>query len=79
MRPFKTNYSFHEFIVVFWIFVFCISMYTVLQQENIQAVYSWQFMQSLHLWTEVLGATANRPHLQPLLYPLVQVTSVINL
>jgi len=47
--------------------------YVIFQQESIQAVYNWQFVQSLHLWTEVLGATANRPHLQPLLYPLVQV------
>jgi hypothetical protein len=51
-------------------------MYVIFQQETIQAVYNWQFVQSLHLWTEVLGVTAHRPHLQPMLYPLVQVTSL---
>ncbi|XP_068085112.1 nucleolar complex protein 2 isoform X3 [Anabrus simplex] len=42
-------------------------------KETLQSVYNWQFVQSLHLWSDVLGATANKPQLEPLIYPVVQV------
>ncbi|XP_047515368.1 nucleolar complex protein 2 homolog [Pieris napi] len=48
--------------------------------ENRQAVYNWQFINSLHLWADLIGATSNKPQLQSLLYPLVMViTNTIKL
>lgn len=46
---------------------------TLHKKENIQSVYNWQFINSLHLWVALLSATCNKPQLQPLIYPLVQV------
>lgn len=50
------------------------------KKENIQAVYNWQFVNSLHLWAELLTLTRNRPQLQSLVYPLVMIiTNTIKL
>lgn len=63
----------HVFLYVRQLAIHLRTAVTLCKKENIQAVYNWQFVQSLHLWTEVLEVTAHRPHLQPLLYPLVQI------
>ncbi|CAK1550076.1 unnamed protein product [Leptosia nina] len=48
--------------------------------ENRQAVYNWQFINSLHLWADLIAATSNKAQLQPLLYPLVMIiTNTIKL
>ncbi|KAH8269360.1 hypothetical protein KR018_007474 [Drosophila ironensis] len=50
------------------------------KKDSFQAVYNWQFINSLRLWSDLLGATANKPQLQPLVYPLVTIaTGVIRL
>lgn len=51
-------------------------------QEGFQAVYNWQFVHSLDFWSLVLSAACDKSSvaakgpspLQPLIYPLVQVT-----
>lgn len=43
------------------------------KKENIQTVYNWQFINSLKLWGNVLTITHDKPQLQPLVYPFVQV------
>lgn len=43
------------------------------KKENIQAVYNWQFINSLKLWGSLFAVTCNKPQLQPLVYPFVQV------
>ncbi|ALC40108.1 CG9246 [Drosophila busckii] len=50
------------------------------KKDSFQAVYNWQYVNSLRLWTDLLGATANKPQLQPLIYPLVTIsTGVVRL
>lgn len=50
------------------------------KKDSFQAVYNWQFINSLRLWGDLLGASANKPQLQPLVYPLVTIaTGVIRL
>lgn len=43
------------------------------KKDSLQAVYNWQFINSIRLWTELLGSTANKPQLEPLVYPLVSI------
>ena len=42
-------------------------------QETCQAVYSWQYIHSLHLWGKLLGIMYPNETLEPLIYPLTQV------
>lgn len=50
------------------------------KKDSFQAVYNWQFINSLRLWADLLGASANKPQLEPLIYPLVTIaTGVIRL
>ena len=53
-------------------------------QEGFQAVYNWQYIHSLDFWSLVLssaceknddnGSKSEPSALQPLIYPLVQIT-----
>ncbi|KAH8357329.1 hypothetical protein KR200_001363, partial [Drosophila serrata] len=45
------------------------------KKDSFQAVYNWQFINSVRLWADLLGASANKPQLQPLVYPLVTIAS----
>ncbi|KAM8717192.1 hypothetical protein ACLKA7_003975 [Drosophila subpalustris] len=45
------------------------------KKDSFQAVYNWQYINSLRLWADLLGASANKPQLQPLVYPLVTITT----
>lgn len=50
------------------------------KKENIQAVYNWQFVNSLHLWAELLALTKSKSQMQSLIYPLVMlITNTIKL
>lgn len=42
-------------------------------QENFQAVYNWQYINSLRFWTELIIKSKVKSMLRSLLYPLVQV------
>ena len=46
----------------------------VFEQETIRAVYNWQFMHSLGLWSRLVSQLHHNETLQPLVYPLVEVT-----
>ncbi|EFN81445.1 Nucleolar complex protein 2-like protein [Harpegnathos saltator] len=42
-------------------------------RENFQAVYNWQYINSLRFWTELITKTKKQSMLRSLLYPLVQI------
>jgi nucleolar complex protein 2 len=47
------------------------------KKEAYQAVYNWQYIHSLVLWSKLISLLANsnkdpNNHLQPLIYPLIQ-------
>ncbi|XP_049858118.1 nucleolar complex protein 2 homolog isoform X4 [Schistocerca gregaria] len=65
---------YHVFLYIRQLAIHLRNAITVQKKENRQAVCNWQFMQSIHLWTDLLGASVNKPQLQQLVYPLVQVS-----
>ncbi|XP_025160764.1 LOW QUALITY PROTEIN: nucleolar complex protein 2 homolog [Harpegnathos saltator] len=46
---------------------------TLKKKENFQAVYNWQYINSLRFWTELITKTKKQSMLRSLLYPLVQI------
>uniref|UniRef100_A0A1A9WKS9 Uncharacterized protein n=1 Tax=Glossina brevipalpis TaxID=37001 RepID=A0A1A9WKS9_9MUSC len=44
------------------------------KKDSYQSVYNWQYVNSLQLWADLLATTADKPQLQPLIYPLVTIT-----
>lgn len=75
------NVSYHHvFLYIRQLAIHLRNAIIVQKVENRQAVYNWQFVNSLHLWAELLGATSNKPTLVPLIYPLVMIiTNTIKL
>lgn len=47
-------------------------------QENFQAIYNWQYINSLRFWTELITISKDKSILRSLLYPLVQVSINLN-
>ncbi|KAL0894936.1 hypothetical protein ABMA27_013433 [Loxostege sticticalis] len=70
----------HVFLYIRQLAIHLRNAIVVQKIENRQAVYNWQFINSLHLWADLLASTSNKPQLQPLIYPLVMViTNTIKL
>lgn len=44
------------------------------KKDSFQACYNWQYVNSLRLWSDLLGSTSDKPQLQLLVYPLVTIT-----
>lgn len=65
----------HVFLYIRQLAIHLRNAIVVNKVENRQAVYNWQFVNSLHLWADLLGSASNKPQLQPLIYPLVMVVT----
>lgn len=46
---------------------------TLKNKKNLQAVYNWQYINSLRFWTELMTKSKDKSMLRSLLYPLVQI------
>ncbi|KAJ8941623.1 hypothetical protein NQ318_000329 [Aromia moschata] len=63
----------HVFLYIRQLAIHLRNAITVNKKENVQAVYNWQFVNSLKLWGNLLTETYNKPLMQQLVYPFVQV------
>lgn len=63
----------HVFLYIRQLAIHLRNALTLKKKDSFQAVYNWQFINSLRLWVELLCATASRTQLQPLVYPLVSI------
>lgn len=74
MYALDTNVSYqHVFLYIRQLAIHLRTAITVKKKENIQAVYNWQFINSLRLWGNLLAVTYNKTTMQQLIYPFVQV------
>lgn len=66
-----TSYQ-HVFLYIRQLAIHLRNAITVRKKENTQAVYNWQFVNSLRLWGSLLAAT-DKAVMKQLIYPFVQV------
>ncbi|XP_014479702.1 PREDICTED: nucleolar complex protein 2 homolog [Dinoponera quadriceps] len=65
------SYS-HAFLYVRQLAIHLRNATTLKKKENFQAVYNWQYINSLRFWTELISKS-KKSMLRSLLYPLVQI------
>ncbi|XP_070160038.1 nucleolar complex protein 2 [Polyergus mexicanus] len=66
------SYS-HAFLYIRQLAIHLRNAITLKKKENFQAVYNWQYINSLHFWTELITKLKENSILRSLLYPLVQI------
>ncbi|EZA53701.1 Nucleolar complex protein 2-like protein [Ooceraea biroi] len=71
---FDHNLSYHHaFLYIRQLAIHLRNAVTLKKKENFQAVYNWQYINSLRLWTDLVNKTKANSALRSLLYPLVQI------
>lgn len=63
----------HVFLYIRQLAIHLRNAITLKKKESFQAVYNWQFINSLRLWSELLSAVHEKQQLQPLIYPLISI------
>ncbi|XP_076174219.1 nucleolar complex protein 2 [Ptiloglossa arizonensis] len=63
----------HAFLYIRQLAIHLRNAVTLKRKENFQAVYNWQYINSLRFWTELITLSKNDSMLHSLLYPLVQI------
>lgn len=66
------SYS-HAFLYIRQLAIHLRNAMTLKKKENFQAVYNWQYINSLRLWSELITQSKSDSMLRSLLYPLVQI------
>ncbi|XP_065203552.1 nucleolar complex protein 2 [Planococcus citri] len=63
----------HAFLYIRQLAIHLRSAVITKKKDSIQAVYNWQFISSLQLWVDVLCKMYDKPQLNALVYPIVQI------
>lgn len=63
----------HVFLYLRQLAIYLRNAITANKKESIQAVYNWQYINSLKLWANLLSVANHKSQLNQLIYPLVQV------
>ncbi|KAL1494504.1 hypothetical protein ABEB36_010091 [Hypothenemus hampei] len=63
----------HVFLYIRQLAIHLRNAITMNKKENIQAVYNWQYINSLRLWGMLLAMTHSKTQLEQLVYPFIQV------
>lgn len=63
----------HVFLYIRQLAIHLRNAMTLKKKESYQAVHNWQYINSIHLWAELLASTSDKMQLQPLIYPLVSI------
>lgn len=63
----------HVFLYIRQLAIHLRNALTLKKKDSFQAVYNWQYVNSIRLWAELLSATHSKAQLQPLVFPLVSI------
>ncbi|CAD7089478.1 unnamed protein product [Hermetia illucens] len=70
----NTTYQ-HAFLYIRQLAIYLRNAVILKKKDSFRAIYNWQYVNSIRLWADLLGATAHKPQLQPLVYPLISITT----
>lgn len=63
----------HVFLYIRQLAIHLRNAITLKKKDSLQAVYNWQYVNSIRLWAELLSTTYNKAQLQPLIFPLISI------